>query len=215
MRLGIMGGTFDPIHYGHLFIAEEARVLHQLERVLFLPSGQPPHKRDREITEAHHRLEMARIGIRSNPNFACSSIETERPGYSYTVDTLETIQNRFPNAELYYITGTDAIADLMTWKHPEKVIRMAIFLAATRPGFDIEILKKRLPEETLSRIQLMETHAPDISSSEIRERLKANAPVRYLLPDEVLEYIQSARLYRVATEAELAPNQKGTEIERK
>ncbi len=215
MRLGIMGGTFDPIHYGHLFIAEEARVLHQLDQVLFLPSGQPPHKRDTEITEAHHRLEMARIGVRSNPNFACSSIETERPGYSYTVDTLETIQIRFPNAELNYITGTDAIADFMTWKHPEKVIRMAIFLAATRPGFDIEILRKRLPEETLSRIQLMETQAPDISSSVIRERLKANAPVRYLLPDEVLEYIQSNRLYRAATEEALAPNQKGTEIERK
>ena len=196
MRLGILGGTFDPIHFGHLFIAEEARISHSLDRTLFLPNGRPPHKEHDRLTAASHRLEMTRLATESNQYFLCSSIEADRTEVSYTVDALRTIQEEYPGSELFYIAGVDAIAELMTWKQPEKVIELTKFLAVTRPGYDLELLKKRLPETFLARIEILETDSPDISSSVIRARLNAGLAVRYLLPEVVLEYIVKHRLYR-------------------
>ncbi len=196
MRLGILGGTFDPIHFGHLFIAEEARCSHSLNRVLFLPNGRPPHKESDGLTTASHRLEMTRIATKTNSNFLCSSIETDRTEVSYTVDALKTIQEAYAGSELFYIAGVDAIAELMTWKEPEKVIELTRFLAVTRPGYDLELLKKKLPETYLERIGILETDSPDISSSVIRARLNSGLTVRYLLPEAVLDYIEKHRLYR-------------------
>ncbi|HZP82759.1 MAG TPA: nicotinate-nucleotide adenylyltransferase [Chthonomonadaceae bacterium] len=204
MRLGIMGGTFDPIHYGHLFVAEEARVRFRLGHVLFVPNGQPPHKKDYEITPARHRYAMTLIATHSNRGFGCSPIELERSGPSYTVDTLTLLREQNPDTELFYITGVDAIADILTWRRHEEVIQMATFIAAIRPGFDPAILKDRLPHAYLERILLLGSTALGISSTEIRERLRQNLPVRYLTPDGVLDYILKHALYSPPPPAEEA-----------
>lgn len=195
MRLGIMGGTFDPIHYGHLFVAEEARVRFRLNNVLFVPNGRPPHKKEYALTPARDRYAMTLIATHANKSFGCSPTELNRPGASYTVDTLTLLREQNPDAELYYITGIDAIADILTWKRNEEVIQMATFIAATRPGFDLLSLKDRLPQPYLERILLLGSTALGISSSEIRERLRQNLPVRYLTPDGVLDYIEKHNLY--------------------
>lgn len=195
MRLGIMGGTFDPIHYGHLFVAEEARARFGLDRVLFVPNGAPPHKKEYLLTNARHRYEMTRLAIADNPAFACTTLELDRPGPSYTVDTLTTLRDQYPSAELFYITGIDAIADILTWRRHAEIIRMATFIAAARPGFDVKMLQDRLPATYMQRILLLGTTAQGISSTEIRERIRAKLPTRYLMPEEVRNYIQEHHLY--------------------
>ncbi|HLV81302.1 MAG TPA: nicotinate-nucleotide adenylyltransferase [Chthonomonadaceae bacterium] len=196
MRLGIMGGTFDPIHYGHLFVAEEARARFGLEKVLFLPNAHPPHKKAYPVTEARHRYDMAQLAIRDNAAFECSPLELQRPGPSYTVDTLAALRAERPGAELYYITGMDAIAEILTWNRPQEVIQMATFIAAARPGFDSMEWMAALPNDYRARILLLGSTALGISSTDIRQRIATGLPVRYLTPDEVLDYIQRHRLYR-------------------
>lgn len=195
MRLGIMGGTFDPIHYGHLFVAEEARAIFGLEKVLFVPNGNPPHKKDYAITSARHRFAMTQIATAENPFFQCSSIEQERDGPSYTYETLALLRKEYSGHELYYITGVDAVSDILSWKRHEEVIGNAKFIAATRPGFDPEALKQRLPEAYMNRIYLLRTTAIGTSSTDIRERVRTNLPVRYLTSDGVLDYIRRQNLY--------------------
>jgi|SRR5579884_992060 len=196
MRLGILGGTFDPIHYGHLFVAEEARVRFRLEKVLFVPNASPPHKKDYRVTEAHHRFDMAQIAIRDNPAFECSPLELQRPGPSYTVDTLAALHAQMPEAELFYITGRDAIAEILTWRRPEEVIRLATFIAAARPGFDSMEWMAGLPDAYQGRILLLGSTDLGISSTDIRERIRTGLPARYLTPDEILEYIHRHHLYQ-------------------
>ena len=195
MRLGIMGGTFDPIHYGHLFIAEEARVRFHLDRVLFIPNGSPPHKPDRAITPAAHRFAMARIATQSNAAFECSAVELDRSGPSYTVDTLGLLGEEYPVADLFTITGVDAIAEILTWNRHAEVIQKTQFIAATRPGFDFEILKKRLPKSYLDKIAAVDSTALGISSTDLRARVQQGRPIRYLTPDGVADYIAQYRLY--------------------
>jgi nicotinate-nucleotide adenylyltransferase len=199
MRIGIMGGTFDPIHNGHLFIAEEARALFSLERILFIPNGNPPHKKEYELTTANHRYNMALLATYGNPSFTCSPLELNRGGISYTVDTLTLLRQEEPNAELFYITGVDAVADILSWKRHEEVIRMTTFIAATRPGYDLSNLKERLPMPYLERILLLGSTALGISSTDIRERIARHMPIRYLTPDAVIDYVYKYRLY-AATE---------------
>ena len=194
-RLGIMGGTFDPIHYGHLFVAEEARARFALDHVLFVPNGAPPHKKEYMLTAAHDRYEMTRLATADNPAFTCTALELERPGPSYTVETLATLRAQYANADLFYITGIDAIADILTWRRHDEIIRMATFIAAARPGFDLKTLQDRLPAAYLERILLLGTTAQGISSTEIRERTRAKLPTRYLTPDRVLDYIREHHLY--------------------
>ena len=196
MRIGIMGGTFDPIHHGHLFIAEEARARFQLNEVLFVPNGQPPHKPEQSVTTAAHRYAMTRIAIHANAHFRCSAIEINRKGPSYAVDTLTELHAQHPDAELFYITGVDAVAEILSWKRHEEVIQRATFLAATRPGFDLLTLKDKLPPEYLTRILLLGSTHLGISSTDIRERIRQGLPARYLLPDSVLNYILRNRLYQ-------------------
>jgi nicotinate-nucleotide adenylyltransferase len=196
MRLGIMGGTFDPIHYGHLFIAEEARARFRLDQVLFVPNGFPPHKKDlTDLTPARHRYAMTLIATYSNPSFSCSPIEIQRSGPSYTVDTLTQLREQHPDAELFYITGVDAVAEILSWNQHEKVIQLATFIAAARLGFDLRTLKDRLPHAYLERILLLGSTSLGISSSEIRDRIRQRLPVRYLTSDAVLDYIVKHQLY--------------------
>ena len=195
MRLGVMGGTFDPIHYGHLFVAEEARARFTLDHVLFVPNGAPPHKKEYGLTAARHRYEMTRLAIADNPAFSCTTLELDRVGPSFTVDTLTTLRDQYPAAELFYITGIDAIADILTWRRHAEIIRMATFIAASRPGFDLKTLQDRLPAAYMERILLLGTTAQGISSTEIRERTRAKLPTRYLTPPEVLDYIDAHHLY--------------------
>jgi nicotinate-nucleotide adenylyltransferase len=195
MRLGIMGGTFDPIHYGHLFIAEEARVNFRLGRVHFIPNGSPPHKSDQVITPATHRYAMTLIAVSSNPAFDCSPIELNRVGPSYTIDTLDALRGTYPGAELFTITGVDAIAEIMTWERHEQVIQKTTFIAALRPGFDMQLLKDRLPRAYLDKILLVGSTALGISSTDIRARVRHGASIRYLTPDGVADYIAKHRLY--------------------
>jgi nicotinate-nucleotide adenylyltransferase len=198
MRLGIMGGTFDPIHNGHLFVAEEARVLFALDRILFIPNGSPPHKKDYAITPANHRYDMALIATHGNAGFVCSPMELNRAGTSYTVDTLTVLRQENPEAELFYITGIDAVADILSWKRHNEVIRLATFIAATRPGFDLPRLRERLPASYLERILPISSTALGISSTDIRERVSRGLPIRYLTPEGVVDYIYKHRLYQTA-----------------
>lgn len=195
MRLGVMGGTFDPIHNGHLFVAEEARVLFQLDRILFIPNGSPPHKRNYELTPATNRYAMTLIATHGNPAFVCSPVELHRAGPSYTVDTLQLLRQEYKDAEMYYITGIDAVADILTWKRHEEVVRMARFIAASRPGYLLSTLKERLPATYLERILLLGQTALGISSTDIRQRVNQGLPIRYLVPDGVMTYIYQQKLY--------------------
>lgn len=196
MRLGIFGGTFDPIHYGHLFIAEEARVRFRLEKILFVPAGTPPHKKENELSPAKHRYAMTVIAIYGNPAFACTPIEIDRKGVSYTIDTLVQLRKEYPEDEFFYITGIDAVCDIMTWHRHQEVMRMARFITAARPGYSLNRLRDRLPPDYLENILLLGTTMLDVSSTELRYRVRHNLPIRYLTPDGVIEYIRKHRLYR-------------------
>ena len=161
--------------------------------MIFIPNGDPPHKPD-DLTEAEHRCEMVRLAIQSNPHFEVSRMEIERQGPSYTVHTLTDLRDRLPSSDLYYLIGVDALAEILTWYRPEEVIKLAKFVAVTRPGYDPNSLRG-LPESYQARIQLLETIGFDLSATTIRERARAGRPLRYLLPDAVEEYIRRRHLY--------------------
>lgn len=195
-RIGIMGGTFDPIHYGHLVIAESARYAFSLDKVIFIPAGSPPHKRNSQHTEAAARAEMVALAIFSNPHFAFSLMEVQRSGFSYSVDTVAAITREYHNAaDIYFITGADAVLDVATWYQPERLLSLCRFVAATRPGFDLTKLDK-LPAQWRAKIDVMEIPGLDISSTDIRLRVKENKPIKYLLPEPVEEYIYQHQLYK-------------------
>ncbi|MDQ0285516.1 nicotinate-nucleotide adenylyltransferase [Desulfofundulus luciae] len=198
-RLGIMGGTFDPIHYGHLVAAEGARHAFQLEKVIFIPAGRPPHKTGRKISDPHHRWIMTELAVASNPYFDTSSIEVERPGYSYTIDTVREVRNLYPGAEIFFITGADAVLEILNWKNVNELLEMCWFIAATRPGYPLGNLKRRLAgidPEHVKRIIPMEVPALAISSTEIRARVQEGRPIKYLLPEPVEAYILNRGLYK-------------------
>jgi nicotinate-nucleotide adenylyltransferase len=194
-RLGIFGGTFDPIHSGHLYIAEEARMQHRLDTVLFMPNRVPAHKAAEGITSAEHRLEMVCRAIAPNPGFACSRIEVDRQGVSYTVDTVRALRDAHPNAELFFLTGMDIIGEIPTWRQPEEIARMAVFLAAERPGWSLDALLPTLPGYLRGRVLPVQSLALDISSTDIRRRVREGRPIRYLTPDPVVEYVEREGLY--------------------
>ena len=194
--IGIMGGTFDPVHYGHLIIAEEARGRFGLERVIFIPAGQPAHKKDYEVSPAEHRYAMALLATASNPCFECSRIEIERPGPSYAVDTLEQLREIYGrDAALYFITGVDAILEILTWHEPRRLKSMCRFIAATRPGYDPSALRERLPAEFLHQIEFLEAPGVNISSTEIRKRARNGLSITYMVTEAVEQYIHKHRLY--------------------
>ena len=197
-RLGIMGGTFDPVHYGHLVAAEMARSEFDLGKVLFIPSGIPPHKMRRDISAAKLRYEMVEMAIRDNPEFDLSAVEIERKGPSYTVETLRLIHRSWPEHELYFITGTDALLEIFSWREAEEILTMIQFIGAARPGFDASDFLLKVQQEhpeTQGRIHYLEVPALAISSTDIRARVSQGQPIRYLLPESVRLFIQQHGLY--------------------
>lgn len=195
-----MGGTFDPIHFGHLVAAEEALVQFNLDRVIFMPTGQPATKSHLQITPAEDRYLMTVLATAVNPDFDVSRMEVDRPGRTYTVDTLRALRDAYgPAAQLFFITGADAVWEIVSWKDADEVAALATFIAATRPGYDLDAARAT-HEETTSRfrIEYMEVPALAISSTDVRARVAERRPIRYLTPEPVVAYIAKHRLYRGA-----------------
>jgi nicotinate-nucleotide adenylyltransferase len=192
----VFGGSFDPIHNGHLRMAEVARESIGLDRVLFVPNRVSPFKTARAVTPGPLRAEMVRQAVSDNPAFAVSEIELERPGPSYTVDTVVALAEEFAGAELFFLTGTDAIRDLRGWHRPEDLLRMARFVALTRPGVDVDEVRAALPAEWTERIRFVAMPLLEISSTDLRTRLRDGRSVRYLMPPGVESFVRDRGLYR-------------------
>lgn len=198
----MLGGTFDPIHIGHLIIAQEVVSALHLERLFFLPAGDPPHKRDHTITPAHHRLRMVELAIAGNPDFAVSLVDLERPGPSFTVDTLRLLHEQWgPETAIAFVVGWDMLEDLLTWRDPAGVVRQVDTLVAVhRPGYYLDPAYLARLEEVVPGLQqrLKPLEAPQIaiSSSDVRERVAQHRPIRYQVPDAVAAYILAHGLYR-------------------
>ncbi len=193
-----MGGTFDPIHYGHLVTAEEALVQFNLDRVVFMPTGIPVRKTHRAVTSAEHRYLMTVIATASNPDFEVSRLEIDRPGPTYTVETIHALRDLYGlHADLFFITGADAVWDILTWKDSAELAEACTFIAATRPGFDLGRFSEE--RERGIRIETMEVPALAISSTDLRERFAGRRPVRYLTPEAVAAYAEKNSLYSDGT----------------
>jgi nicotinate-nucleotide adenylyltransferase len=198
-RIGVMGGTFDPIHHGHLVAAEEARWQFQLDQVVFVPTGRPWQK-PVGVSSAEDRYLMTVVATASNAAFTVSRVEIDHPGPTYTVDTLRRLQAELPaGSRLFFITGADAVLQILTWKQPDQVLAMAEFIAATRPEFDLDRLVDQVPGAR-GRVHRMDIPALAISSTDIRARVANGAPIHYLVPEPVASYITKRGLYRVAGE---------------
>jgi nicotinate-nucleotide adenylyltransferase len=193
-----MGGTFDPIHHGHLVTAEMALWQFGLDEVRFVPTGQPWMKADQAVTPAEHRYLMTVIATSSNPRFSVSRIEIERTGPTYTVETLQQLRREAEEPiELFFITGADAMLEILHWKDPEEVLGEAHFIAATRPGYDLARFEKEAPSSH-PNVQVMDIPALAISSTDVRRRVRDGEPIRYLVPEGVQTYIEKTGLYRGA-----------------
>jgi len=188
-RVGVMGGTFDPIHNGHLVAASEVAWHFNLDEVVFVPTGQPWHKR--EVTDGEHRYLMTVIATASNPQFTVSRVDIDRQGPTYTLDTLTDLQAAYPDAEFIFITGADAVAQISGWKSVEKLWDLAQVVAVSRPGHELTI--SNLP---VGGVSLLEVPALAISSTDCRRRVNRGFPVWYLVPDGVVQYISKHHLYR-------------------
>jgi nicotinate-nucleotide adenylyltransferase len=214
MRWGLLGGTFDPIHFGHLRAAEEMLQIFDLNRIIFIPSSRPPHKLEAEITSFYHREQMVRMAIEGNVSFSFSDVENLRSGKSYSVETVEYILNKYlEDLELYFIVGQDAFEAVTTWKDWEKLLLLCNFAVMTRPGYEQKGLENILPKAFASRftydkktnaykgstghtIYFRHVTFLDISSSRIREMMKAGQSSRYLIPDNVRNYIVKNSIYK-------------------
>jgi nicotinate-nucleotide adenylyltransferase len=191
-RIGIMGGTFDPIHHGHLVAASEVADRFGLDEVVFVPTGQPWQKGVKEVSPAEDRYLMTVIATASNPRFQVSRVDVDRGGPTYTVDTLRDMRAAYgPKAELFFITGADALEKILSWKDTDTMFELAHFVGVTRPGFPLT--DQHLPADTVSLVQVP---AMAISSTDCRARVAAGKPVWYLVPDGVVQYIAKRRLYR-------------------
>lgn len=189
MRIGILGGTFNPIHLGHLLLAEEVKNSLYLDRVIFIPSYLPPHKKQEHLAPASDRLKMVELAISNNPDFFVSDIETKRKGKSYSIETLRELRNRFKAPrELFFIVGSDASTYLKDWKDIRQLFKLAKFVMAKRPGY---ALKKRYKD-----IITLNIKALDISGYEIRQRIKRNESIKYLVPEIVRDFIETKGLYK-------------------
>lgn len=198
LRLGIMGGTFDPVHYGHLVAAEEALIQFDLDRVVFMPTGHPVSKDHAVVSAPEHRYLMTVIATASNPDFAVSRLEIDRPGPTYAVDTLEALRTEYGDeAEIFFVTGADAVWEILLWKDPERVVDLCRFIAATRPGYDLSrFLDSEIGRLVGETVEFMEVPALAISSTDIRTRVAEGRPIRYLLPEAVAAYVEKMGLYR-------------------
>ena len=196
MNIGVLGGTFDPIHIGHLVVAEEARIKLEFREVLFVPAGQPWLKLDRNITLAVHRVEMVRRAIADNPHFKLCTLEVERPGPSYTVDTLTMLRKQLGSeASLFFIIGRDTLAELPLWKEPKKLVQLCRLVVALRLGSkDLKHLETAIPG-LLDKVIQLDMPVIGISSSGIRQRIAQELSIRYLVPAKVEKYITEQKVY--------------------
>lgn len=198
-RIGVFGGTFNPIHNGHLLIAEAAREEYGLEKVIFVPTSHPPHKDSRGIAANQLRYDMVRLAIEDNPFFFVSDVELVRAGPSYTVDTMRYFHERYPeDTEFYFIMGTDTLLDLPTWKYADELMQLTHFLSALRPRYrtDLSILTKRFGSSARENIHLLHTPEMEISATDLRRRFSTGQSTRYLLPSAVQQYIQANEIYQ-------------------
>ncbi len=198
-KIGIMGGTFNPIHNGHLIVAEDVREQCGLDKVLFIPSGQPPHKPDSEVIGAEHRYEMVRLAVEYNCFFEASRIEVDRNGLTYTINTLQELKLIYSEGTVFYfIIGADVVKELITWREYKKVFQMCEFIAVLRPGYGnsaFESAIEQVSRDEGARIQQVQSRQIDISSTDIRERQQRRESIKYLVPDRVEEYIKTHGLY--------------------
>ncbi|HEV7955709.1 MAG TPA: nicotinate-nucleotide adenylyltransferase [Marisediminicola sp.] len=191
-RVGVMGGTFDPVHNGHLVAASEVAQHFELDEVVFVPTGHPYQKTD--VTSSEHRYLMTVVATAANPRFTVSRVDIDRAGPTYTIDTLQDLRAQRPDAELFFISGADAIAQILDWKEADELFSLAHFVAVSRPGHSLSV--SGLPEHNVS---LLEVPALAISSTDCRSRVNRGFPVWYLVPDGVVQYISKHHLYRSAT----------------
>ncbi|MFC1675362.1 nicotinate-nucleotide adenylyltransferase [Candidatus Omnitrophota bacterium] len=188
MKIGLLGGTFNPIHIGHLILAEEAREKLGLDKVIFIPTYLPPHKDNSDVASAGQRLEMIKLAIKGNSCFSVSDVEIKRGGRSYTIDTVKEFKSRFPDDQLYFITGSDLLKYLQEWKDLNDCIKLVSFVVATRPGYPLE----NIP----SYIRTVAIRAVYASGFEIRQAIRDKKSFRYLVPEKVFTYITRRRIYR-------------------
>ena len=198
VNIGVLGGTFDPIHDGHILVADEARAWLNLAQVLFVPAGQPLLKQDRPVSAAEHRVEMVRLAIAGEPFFRLSTVEIDRPGPSYTVDTIAELQVKLgADNELYFIVGCDSLIQLPRWREPSRLIEMCHLVAVPRPGYrlpDLHYMEALIPGLS-RRLILLDTPEIDIDATEIRELATQGLPISHLVPEPVDEYIRQHKLY--------------------
>ncbi len=218
-RIGIIGGTFDPIHYAHLAIAEEVYHALGLTQMLFVPAGQPPHKTGSPVTAAHHRLAMLKLAIAENPHFACSLVDLQRTGPSYTVDMLRLLRQEVGRyAELYFVLGGDSLRDLPTWHDPAGILLQATLVALMRPGYNLtdiyEQMEIHLPA-LRQRLITLEGPQMEISSTNLRRRVTTGWPITYQVPEAVERYIHEQHLYRDEGVAEEVSSDTGPTQEEK
>lgn len=189
-RLGVMGGTFDPIHHGHLVAASEVQSVFGLDQVIFVPTGRPWQKSGKDISDPEHRYLMTVVATAANPRFTVSRVDIDRPGQTYTIDTLRDLKRQFPDDELFFITGADALTNILTWKNYQELFELAHFVGVTRPGHSMST--EGLPADDVT---LIEVPAMAISSTACRMRVRREEPVWYLVPDGVVQYINKYKLY--------------------
>jgi len=199
--IGIMGGSFNPIHIGHLVIAEEARVKFSLSKVIFVPVGIPGYRKKIKLLDPERRFVMTLLATTSNPHFFVSRIEIDRTGKCYTYDTVVELRKIYPEDKynIFFITGADAVLSILTWKNPKELLSMCYFIAATRPGYNLKKLNDKLKKICLdceTRVFPIQVPELSISSTMIRERIKKNEPIKYLVPKEVEDYIYKNELYK-------------------
>jgi nicotinate-nucleotide adenylyltransferase len=192
-RVGIMGGTFDPIHHGHLVAASEVQGVFDLDEVIFVPTGAPWQKADRDVSPPEHRYLMTVIATAANPRFTVSRVDIERGGPTYTIDTLRDIKAARPDDELFFITGADALTEIFTWRNAGQLFEMAHFVGCTRPGYTMDTgVFGQIPAD---RVTMLEIPALAISSTDCRDRHRRGEPIWYLVPDGVVQYIGKHGLY--------------------
>jgi nicotinate-nucleotide adenylyltransferase len=192
MKLAILGGSFNPVHYGHLIIAEEVYDQLQFDRVIFVPASIPPHKNNQELIAPNHRYKMTCLSTLDNPHFEVSRVELDRPGISYSIQTVRELQRINPKAQISWIIGADLLLEITTWKDYDELLKLCHFIAATRPNYGLA----QVPEWLRQQVTIFPITSVDISSTEIRNRVKQGRSIKYLVPQSVEEYIYKHNLYK-------------------
>ncbi|WP_077368050.1 nicotinate-nucleotide adenylyltransferase [Anaerosalibacter sp. Marseille-P3206] len=198
-KIGIMGGTFDPIHLGHLILAEETRIQLNLDKVVFIPTGEPPHKKNKSVLEPIHRYEMTLLATTDNPNFQVSALEIKKEGVSYTIDTMKYLKSLYSDSIFYFITGADSLVNITSWRNADELLTLCKFVTTKRrgiPNSELDNAVRRINEKYGETVYLLSIPYIEISSTDIRNRVKNGESIRYYVPDSVETYIRKNNFYR-------------------